>query len=264
MLRSRFMDLSNNEVIHVKKDGIEYLQFRRLLQYKGLVHAYSLKPIDIKGKTKDDESFVKLCNALGLDNTKIVAPIQTHTNTVEVALEDSKSSDFDNVDGLVTSVKNKVLSACFADCNSLFLYDPVKNVIGNIHSGWRGTVAKIGKVAVHKMIDEFGCNPKDIICCTGPSIRACHFEVEDDVKNIFMEVFHNDEALVKKSTIKDGKQKYYIDCILAIKKTLIDCGLIDENIVDCGICTVCNSNVLHSYRTLFDKAGRNCSLMSLV
>ena len=27
-------DLSNENVIHVKKDGVEYLQFRKLLQYE--------------------------------------------------------------------------------------------------------------------------------------------------------------------------------------------------------------------------------------
>lgn len=257
------MDLSNDVVIHVTKDGIEYLQFRKLLQYKGLVHAYTLKPIDIKGKSKDDDNYVKICRALGLDNNNVVMPIQTHTKNVEIALKDSQSTDFQDVDGLITSVKNKVLSACFADCNSLLLYDPEQNVIGNIHSGWRGTVAKIGEVAVKKMINEFGCNPKDIICCIGPSIRGCHFEVEEDVKNIFLDVF-KDETIIKKGPVKDGKQKYFVDCVLAIKNMLIDCGLQNSNIVDCGICTVCHSDVLHSYRTEWNKAGRNASIMCLV
>ena len=36
-------DLSNKNIIHVKKDGIEYLQFRKLLEYSDiLVHAYGI------------------------------------------------------------------------------------------------------------------------------------------------------------------------------------------------------------------------------
>ena len=36
-------DLSNENVIHIVKDGVQYLQFRRLLEYSDiLVHAYSL------------------------------------------------------------------------------------------------------------------------------------------------------------------------------------------------------------------------------
>ena len=36
-------DLSNENVIHVKKDGIEYLQFRKLLEYSDIIkHAYAI------------------------------------------------------------------------------------------------------------------------------------------------------------------------------------------------------------------------------
>jgi hypothetical protein len=39
------MDLSNENIIHVKDGDIEYIQFKRLLEYKDkLVHAYTLKP----------------------------------------------------------------------------------------------------------------------------------------------------------------------------------------------------------------------------
>lgn len=258
------MDLSNENIIHIKDGDIEYIQFRRLLDYKDkLAHAYTLKPFDFKDKAKNDINYVKICNALGLNNQDVVKPIQTHTNNVEAVVDGSLSNDFSGIDGLVTNLKNKVLSAVFADCNSLLLYDPVKNVIGNIHSGWRGTVSKIGEVALNKMVDVYGCNLGDIICCIGPSIRQCHFEVEGDVKDIFLETF-KDESIVKNGEIKDGKQKYYIDAVGAIKKMLIKCGLRPDNIVDCGICTLCNKDILHSYRAAKGDAGRNVSIMCLI
>lgn len=257
------MDLSNDNVIHVKKDGVEFIQFRELLKYRSkLVHAYTLKPINLKNKNKEDDNYVKICNALGLDNN-IIHPCQTHTNNVGVVMANSKSTDFANTDGIITNEKNRILSAVFADCNSIFLYDPVKNVIGDIHSGWRGTVLKIGEVAVKKMESVYGCNPEDIICCLGPSIRQCHFEVDEDVKNIFVDSF-NDNSMVKIGNVKDGKQKYYIDAILAIKKSMLICGLNEKNIIDCGICTVCNCDVLHSYRAEKDESGRNGALMCLI
>jgi len=50
------VDLSNDNVIHVKKDGVEYIQFKRLLEYKDrIVHAYTLRPTDLKDKDKYDE-----------------------------------------------------------------------------------------------------------------------------------------------------------------------------------------------------------------
>lgn len=258
------MDLSNENIIHVKDGEIEYIQFKRLLEYKDkLIHAYTLKPLDLKGKDKNDINYVKICKSLGLDNENVIKPIQTHTNNVGIVLENSESEDFQDIDGLITDVKIKVLSAVFADCNSLLLYDPVKNVIGNIHSGWRGTVSKIGEVAIKKMVDTYGCSPADIICCIGPSIRQCHFEVDEDIKDIFLDVF-KDESIISFGEIKDGKQKYYVDAIKAIKNMLMCCGLKQENIVDCGICTLCNKDILHSYRAERSNAGRNCSIMCLV
>lgn len=257
-------DLSNESVIHVIKDGIEFLQFRRLLEYKDKIqHCYTLKKLNIKNASKESDDYKKICNALNLDNENIVHPKQTHTNIVEVVNENNSSSDFIEVDGLITNQKNKTLSLAFADCTSIFLYDPIKNVIGDIHSGWKGTVQKIGEVAVKKMISEYGCNPEDIIACIGPTIRKCHFEVEDDVKDIFMKSF-NDESIIKKDVIKDGKQKYYIDSVTANINMLKKCGLKEENIIDSGICTVCNSDILHSYRTEKNESGRNGAIISLI
>ena len=37
------MDLSNENVLHIHKDGVEYLQFKKLLAYQDIInHAYSL------------------------------------------------------------------------------------------------------------------------------------------------------------------------------------------------------------------------------
>lgn len=174
-----------------------------------------------------------------------------------------RASNFDEVDGLITDKKNKALSLYFADCTALFLYDPIKNVIGDIHSGWRGTVQKIGMVAVQKMQEEYNCNPEDIICCIGPTIRQCHFQVEKDVKDLFMQAF-NDESIIKVGEVVDGKQKYYIDAVKANINMMKSCGLKEENIIDSGICTVCNSDILHSYRTEKQNAGRNAAIMCLI
>lgn len=257
-------NLSNENIIHVKKGDVEYIQFKKLLEYKDrLTHCFTLRPIDLKNKTKDDDNYKKICNALELNNQNVIMPVQTHTKNVEVALADSVGSDFQDVDGLVTKEKNKILVAVFADCTPLLFYDPVKNVMGNIHSGWKGTVSKIGKVAVEKLVSEFGSNPSDLICCIGPTIRSCHFEVEDDVKDLFLEAF-GDDSIIKKDGVKDGKQKYHIDAVKANVNMLKQCGLKEENIVDSGICTVCNNKFLHSFRCEKSVAGRNGALMCLI
>ena len=76
---------------------------------------------------------------------------------------------------MITKVKNLPLVTHFADCVPLFFYDPVQQVVATSHSGWRGTVGKIGKVTVERMQEAFGCKPEDILCGIGPSIcKHCY------------------------------------------------------------------------------------------
>lgn len=258
-------DLSNQNVIHIVNGDVQYLQFRNLLKYKDrLQHCFSIRPLDfIRNGSKEEECYAKICDALKLENTRVVRPQQVHGDTVKIVFDESISDDFNECDGLITDVTNKVLSLVFADCMSLILFDPVRNVIGDIHSGWRGTVKKIGQIAIKKMVDEYGCNPKDIICCFGPAIHKCHFQVEEDVKKIFIEAF-GDESIIESGPVVNGVQKYYVDSIEANKKMLIECGLRPENIVDSGICTVCNQEYFHSYRAHRENAGRNTAIISLL
>ena len=74
------MDLSSENIVHVKKDGIEYLQFKRLLEFKNLVHAYTLSVdgIDFNGKAEKsvtEHSYNMLCDALDIKRENIVTHI---------------------------------------------------------------------------------------------------------------------------------------------------------------------------------------------
>ena len=90
--------------------------------------------------------------------------------------------DYSDVDGLVTDEPGLCLTTFYADCVPLFFLDPVKKVIGLSHSGWRGTVGKIGKKTVEVMRSEYGCHPEDILAAIGPSICQTCYEVSGVVK----------------------------------------------------------------------------------
>lgn len=271
-IRENMKDLSNENVIHVKKSGVEYLQFRRLLQYEDKIsHCFTLKDLtfgdnlnfyEIKDKVL--ESYNKITSKLNLDSKNIVRPFQTHTNFVKNVTTEKGIfiEELKDIDGLLTDRKDEILSLTFADCMPIYLYDEKKNIIGNIHSGWKGTLNKIGKLAVEKMIKDYNSNPEDIICAIGPTIRKCHFEVDEDVKDMFYEAL-NDSNIISIGKIKDGKQKYYIDTVLANINMMKRLGLKDENIIDSKICTVCNSDKMHSYRVDKDLAGRNTAIIAI-
>ena len=261
-------DLSNENIIHIKKDNIEYLQFKRLLQYEDIIsHCYTLKNHDMdfsmhwdipKYKPMVIDNYKRICSELNMDYKQIVRPWQTHTgNIVKIEkkiIEDEPDinlNELKHIDGVVTNKSNIILSTTNADCILFLFFDPIKKVIGNVHSGWKGTLQKISRNAVEKMIFEYNCNPKDIICCISPSISKEHFCVHDDVEKPCRDIFaytNRVNDFISIGEIEDGKQKYYIDTVLINKIILKDLGLKEENIIDSKICSVKNADQMHSKR----------------
>ena len=265
-------NLFNKETVIIKNENIKYMQFKKLLKYKNIKHCFTLKPTDVGSndtyrttKSIADKNYKDICNLLKLDSSNIVRPYQTHTNNVkkitnEVGIFPEKLQD---VDGLITRENNKILSLTFADCTPIYLYDKQKNIIGNIHSGWQGTVKKIAKYAIIKMKKEFNSDPKDIVCVIGPTIRKCHFEVQKDVKDIFYNTFKYMKNIDKIIEFNKNTNSYFIDTVEINKELLKGEGILKENIVDSGICTYCNSNIIHSYRKEGKEAGRNTALICI-
>lgn len=271
------MNLSNETIIHIKKEKIEYIQFRKLLEYEDIItHAYTLRTnLDFKRASEKImlESYEKLGKELSFSLDDIVRPVQSHTDNVEIANKTNLEKEyvcyanqFNNVDGLITNEKKIVLSTTSADCISFLFFDPNTNVIANVHSGWRGTLQKIALKTVQKMVFQEGCKAKDILCFICPSIRKCHFEVEEDVAKKYEEEFsnvENIEKLIKYMGIKNEVKKWNIDTIEINKNILEKFGLKRENIIDSNICTVCNKKEFHSYRGEGKLNGLNTAIIVL-
>ena len=149
-------DLSNENIIHIKKDGIEYLQFRKLLEYQDILkHAYCIG-LDKNFRTTDTNnisspSYEKLGKTLNIKVENIVKPEQAHTDQVRKIDKIEDIKQYGKRDGLITDQKNIAISTTNADCILLLFFDPIKKVIANTHSGWRGTVQRISVETVRKM-----------------------------------------------------------------------------------------------------------------
>ncbi len=167
----------------------------------------------------DDEEAVKtnyrrLAQALCVPYGSFVCADQTHTaNVVRVGREHASVPEpgkkgFTDVDGMVTNVPQVTLITFFADCVPLYFVDPVHRAIGLSHSGWRGTVGRIGRVTLETMKREFGTDPQDTVCAIGPSICRDCYEVGADVAEEFEREFagRKNEILTAK-----GNGKYQLD-----------------------------------------------------
>ena len=276
------MDLSNENVIHIKKDNIEYLQFRKLLEYPEIKHAYSLginrdyrtakadkKALDIEKYNQAIENYKDLCNAISTNSNNLVKANQEHTDRVKIVEEkiNKNSPDFNlekynQTDGLITNKNNIILSTTNADCILLLFYDPKTKTIANIHSGWKGTIKRIAEKTVEKMNQEFNSNPKDMICCICPSIRKCHFEVDKDVIKKYKKEFYEFES-TEFIEEKVPNKKWNIDTVYINKKMLEKKGLKPENIIDSKLCSMCNSNLIHSYRTEKEGYGLSTAIIEI-
>ena len=279
-------NLSNQNIVHIEKDGVQYIQFKKLLEYKDIItHAYSIG-VDVNFRTarinkqalpeneykKAIQDYENLCNNIGVDYRNVVKTNQQHTDEVKIVTKkinkesmDINLEEYDQTDGLITNKPNFVLSTTNADCILLIFFDPITKTIANVHSGWKGTLQRISVKTIEKMKKEFNCMPENIICCICPSIRKCHFEVDKDVKEQFENEFQdinisNSTEIMKKQT---DKEKWNIDTVLINKILLKQEGLKEENIIDSGICSMCNSDIIHSFRVEKENYGLETALICL-
>lgn len=162
-------------------------------------------------------------------------------------------------DGIITATPGIVPCVVTADCTPVFLYDPVKNVVGMVHSGRVGTMKEIAANAVKKMRSEYGTDPADIRCILGPYLCKKHHEVEEKDITGFYEHFTKIEF---GSSIDSLGIKRYVDMGTAITLSLTRIGVQAENISDCNICTFENKECA-SYRRTRNKEQRILSFITI-
>lgn len=170
------------------------------------------------------------------------------------------SQSLPDIDGMITNVPRLPLLTFYADCLPVYLFDPVKRVIGLVHSGWKGTAARISARAVEKMAAEYGCQATDIKAIIGPGIGPCCYEIDETVASIFRKEFAELPQLLYS---KNQEQRWQLDLKTAVERTLIAAGLKADQIEDVGICTCCNRELFFSYRGEAGCCGRMGALIEL-
>lgn len=197
--------------------------------------------------------------AIGFKTESLVFSKQTHTTNVRVVTEADRGKgfmhdrDYTDVDGLITNVPGLTLATFYADCVPLFFVDPVHKAIGLSHSGWKGTVGKIGKVTVEKMTEQYGTDPKDVLAAIGPSICQSCYEVSEDVIIQFKDAFEEKywpELFYGK---EDGK--YQLNLWRANELIFEEAGILKGHYSTTNVCTCCNPGYLFSHRASHGKRG---------
>lgn len=208
------------------------------------------------------KNFSRLADAIGVDVHSMVCSNQVHeSQVVRVGRADCGNglffeNRFESADALMTNEPGVTLVTFYADCVPIYFLDPVKRVIALAHSGWKGTVSRIGAKTVERMHAVYGTDARDVLCAIGPSIGVCHFEVGDEVAECFMQEFGA-------SVLEKHQNRYHVNLQKAVADTLLASGILPEHLEDSGICTYCNSDLLFSHRKTAGKRGNLAAVLAL-
>lgn len=262
-----FKKSNNNRSTVLHEGEVPYLTFRKLDQ-AGVRHGFSTRmggvsegifsSMNLSYARGDDEAsvhenFCRIGHAIGFDEKKLVFSNQIHDTQIRRVGEEDCGKVMTGMDGLVTDVPGVPLYTGYADCVPLFFFDPVKKVAALAHSGWKGTVGRIGEKMVKIMKDGYGCRTVDIVAAIGPSICRDCYEVSQDVAWQFIREFsgHPEEEILDRK--ENGK--YQLDLWKANEIILEEVGILKKNLDITDLCTCCNSEYLFSHRATKGKRG---------
>lgn len=262
--------------------AVPYFTFPAFDELPGIIHGFSsrlggvsegcLSSMNLSFSRGDEpervrENFRRIAESIGFSEKDLVFSMQTHTaNVRRVGREDcgrglERPVGYSDVDGLVTNEPGVVLATFYADCVPLFFVDPVHHCIGLSHSGWRGTVGKIGKATVEMMAKEFGSEPGDLLAAVGPSICQECYEVSEEVIGLFRENFA--EELWPKLFYRKDNGHYQLNLWEANRLIFQEAGILPQHITVTDICTACNPELLFSHRASGGKRGNLAGFLEI-
>ena len=177
-----------------------------------------------------------ISHTLGADH--LVFMRQSHGTTVYTLARERKQVPVEppNADAVITDIPRVALLVKQADCQGVIIFDSERQVVANVHCGWRGNVNNILGRVVARMGRGFRSRSQDLIAAIGPSLGPCCAEFVDHGK-IFPPDF--EEFMV-------GDDHFNLWAIS--ERQLLEAGLRRENIEICGICTRCAVGLFYSYR----------------
>lgn len=189
-------------------------------------------------------------------------------------------------DALITGEAGVLLAIRTADCLPLILVDPKQRVVAAIHAGWRGALARIVEKTVGEMRRLYGSRPQNVVAVMGPSIRACCYEVRDEVVDAFRGRFVHAEKFFRKVIGSPESQSrepvlaflsmrppghddtaprlsIHLDLTEVARDQLRSAGLAPRHIGVVDFCTACRTDLFYSHRREGSRTGRLMTVIGM-
>ena len=253
-------------------DSIRYFTFESL-QEKGVVHAIFTRRGGVSpspweslnmGATVGDElsrvqeNRRRALELLDRTTTSVYDVWQVHSAKVAIARHpESALVTHQEADAILTDQPGITLMMRFADCVPIFLYDPIRRVVGIVHAGWLGTVRRTVGLAVGAMQEHFLSKRDNVTAAIGPSIGAHHYPVGIEVVEKVQEAFGEDAPSLLR--VQDSEVQF--DLWAANRLILEQSGI--HQIEIAGLCTACQLDDWFSHRGEHGKTGRFGAIIAL-
>jgi hypothetical protein len=174
--------------------------------------------------------------ALGADPAHFVFAAQVHGSRAEVVSAADRGRGtlaagdaVGPADALVTATPGTVLAILVADCVPIVLYDPAAHVLGCVHAGWRGTVARTAQAALTAMC-SLGARPEDVVAGIGPSVAAGSYQVGEEVAGAARDAFGQQAQALLRPAAAGGPGQWLFDLPAANRHVLRTAGVPDGQI----------------------------------
>jgi polyphenol oxidase len=231
------------------------MRHEEFFKFEGLIAVTSDASIDFTPEDFDSPlnsaQRAYLQKECGVDIPRVFWRKQIHgDNILEAQGGVGSSKGCPDADAYITNEKDLPIAIRTADCVPVFIFDPLRRVIGLAHAGWKGTYKSIAVKTVQRMQEKYASQPSGLKIVLGPCIRECCYQVGKEFRDYFP------------SHVKERGGHLYADVTGANRDQLLQAGVRKENILDSGICTCCHKDYF-SFRRDGSKAGRMISLMML-
>lgn len=250
------------EAVQTEQGGIVTITFPRFADSKVLRHAVSTRiggvsdgiyrSLNVSHKVQDetvkvDENRSLLSYALGMDLGKAVWVDQVHSDKVvklDAASRPKNGGSLGEGDGIITNEPDILITILVADCLPVLFFDPIHKAIGLAHAGWRGTVSHVAAKTLLAMEEAYGTKAEEVRTVLGPCIGFCCYEVGEDVRKRFTDVFPWGHEVFEKSS----KDHWKLSLSEANARQLIEIGMKEENLIRSEICTIKYMDRFYSHR----------------
>jgi YfiH family protein len=194
--------------------------------------------------------------AMGADEWagRLVSAKQVHGDTVVTIGEGFETPEHARAiaargaDALVCTERRVPALICVADCVPIVLVAPYRDrgAFAVVHSGWKGTMARIASKALAALVEATGADVSEVLAYVGPHIGVDDYEVSLELADRFRTSFGG--------TVVRGERN--LDLGGAVVLTLEGAGVSRDRIAQVAESSASNTDRFFSYRAEGGTCGR--------